>query len=68
MKLSDVITALDVTVYPIIGLVAFVTVFLVAAWRAFRTSKVALNHYANLPLESGEIEQDRGTVRAGEQS
>ena len=68
MTLSDVVTALNVTAYPIIGLVAFVTVFAVVSWRAFRTSKVAMDHYASLPLESGEDENEHTPAPAGGQS
>jgi len=67
MSLSDIVAALDMAAFPIIGLVAFVAVFAAVSWRAFRTSKTALEHYANLPLESGEDEKEHAPASLGGQ-
>lgn len=52
MRLSDVMSYLDLTTYPIIGLLCFVAVFLAVAWRALRSSSEAMRHHGSLPLDS----------------
>ncbi|USN99956.1 MAG: cbb3-type cytochrome c oxidase subunit 3 [Phycisphaeraceae bacterium] len=54
MRLSDVISHLDLTVYPIVGLVIFLIVFAAVSVRALRTRKADCARYASLPLDGGE--------------
>ena len=57
MRLSDVVSYLDITVYPIVGLLAFCSVFVLVAWRALRTPTAAMERRAALPLDSDTPDQ-----------
>lgn len=51
MRLSDLMSRLDLAVWPQMALVLFVGVFVLIAWRAARTPGGELKAYAALPLE-----------------
>lgn len=63
MRLSDAVSYLDITTYPIVGLIAFCSVFALVTWRAFRTPTAAMERRAALPLDSDTPDQptDRTT-------
>lgn len=56
MHLSDFISSLNMTVYPIVGLIIFLAVFTAVAIRALRISKDESSRCAALPLEDGDDE------------
>ncbi len=52
MRLSDIMSRLDLSIYPQIALVIFLVVFVCVMIRAFSRSRAAeLDHAASLPLE-----------------
>lgn len=53
MRMSDVISHLGLTVYPIVGLVIFLTVFTAVTVRALRARQGEMDHCASLPLDDG---------------
>ncbi len=60
MSLSDIMSNMDLTVYPIIGLVIFLAVFIAVASRALsRRRSVEYARAAALPLEP-----ERGPTRS----
>ena len=54
MHMSDIISHLDLTIFPIVSLFIFLAVFVAVTIRAFKTRKTDINHYASLPLDGGE--------------
>ena len=54
MRLSDLISSLDMTVYPIVGLVIFFAVFTAVSIRALRVGKDESRRCAALPLDDGD--------------
>lgn len=54
MRLSDVVSAMGMTVFPIIGLLMFVSVFVAMAWKVARATRTEMDACAHLPLEGGE--------------
>lgn len=56
MRLSDIMAMLDLTVFPQVALVIFLTVFVTVLCRIFgRSRRSELNLAAMLPLEDGPI-------------
>ena len=51
MRMSDIVSSMDMTVFPIIGLVIFLGVFIVVVVRAVLTSPVDAQHAASIPLD-----------------
>ncbi|MEM1329774.1 MAG: cbb3-type cytochrome c oxidase subunit 3 [Planctomycetota bacterium] len=51
MRLSDVFGHLDLTIYPKIALVLFVTVFLAVVFRALRSPKRQMAEYSRMALD-----------------
>lgn len=51
MRMSDILSAVDLTVYPIVALVIFLTIFAVACVRIVRASKAEMRHASTIPLE-----------------
>lgn len=57
MRLSDIMSAMDLSVYPQVALVIFLGVFAAVAFRTFaRGRKNELEKLAMLPLEGGGTE------------
>ena len=54
MSLSDVVSHLDLAIWPKMALVLFVAVFVAVTVRALRGSKAELDHAAHLPIEEEE--------------
>ncbi|MEM7629125.1 MAG: hypothetical protein AAF356_06860 [Planctomycetota bacterium] len=58
MRFSDVLAALDIGLYPIIGLVMFVLAFAIVAWRVMRSTRDEMTYNAEIPLtDGGELSQ-----------
>lgn len=53
MRLSELISSLELWVYPTVGLVAFVAVFAAIAVRTLRQPKDTAQAHGRLPLEDG---------------
>lgn len=64
MRLSDVLGALDMPWYPIIGLVMFLSVFIAACVRVMRESRGEIARCAGLPLDADDTRQE-DSVRSG---
>ena len=63
MRLSDLFSAVDMTVYPVLGLLIFLGVFIAVAVRAARSKQSEMDYNAMLPLEDAAVADDDG--RAG---
>ncbi len=55
MSFTEIVSNMDLTVYPIIAMVCFLAAFGVIAWRVFRRPKGVITHEAMLALDDGEI-------------
>ena len=53
VRLQDLISHADLSLYPQVALVIFTGVFLVVAMRVWRRPRAAFNHAAGLALEDG---------------
>jgi cytochrome c oxidase cbb3-type subunit 3 len=52
MKFINYLTSITgVSIYPMISMLLFTTVFAIALWWAFGTSKATINEQKNLPLD-----------------
>ncbi|MCA3006338.1 MAG: hypothetical protein LW650_00540 [Planctomycetaceae bacterium] len=51
MKLSDVMSHMDLAAWPMAALVIFLGVFVLVASRAFRTSRADINRFARIPVD-----------------
>lgn len=51
MRLTDIVSGLDLTIFPIVGLVCFLGAFAMIAARVFATSKGEMKSYGHLPLD-----------------
>ena len=51
MKLTDIVSNMNLDVYPIVALILFLVAFSIIVWGVLRTPRVMTNHQANLPLE-----------------
>lgn len=63
MRFSDVLAALDISLYPIIGLLMFVAAFLLVAIRVARSTRGEMDYNAAIPLGDNADEIDGGTER-----
>jgi cbb3-type cytochrome oxidase subunit 3 len=53
MRMTDLVSGLDMTMFPTIGLVIFGLIFLAVTVRVLRSPKSDAVHHAALPLEEG---------------
>lgn len=49
--MSDVVSSMNMTIFPIVGLVIFLGVFVVVVVRAVRSSSDDAHHAAHIPLD-----------------
>lgn len=56
MRMSDIVSSLELSVFPIVGLVLFVGAFLIVTIRALSTSRSSCERWSNLPLESDSVD------------
>ncbi len=54
MRLSDFVSSLGMTVFPIVGLIIFFAVFTAVSIRALRIGKDESSRCAALPLDDGD--------------
>ncbi|MEM7754954.1 MAG: hypothetical protein AAF297_04890 [Planctomycetota bacterium] len=59
MRLSELVSSLDMWIFPTIGLIAFTSVFATVAIRALRKPREEAVYNGNLPLEDG-IQRSNG--------
>ena len=52
MRLSDVMSNMDLAVYPILALVLFTGVFVLVTGRALRTARSTHEQWARIPLDA----------------
>lgn len=52
MRLSDIMSSMDLSVYPIVGLILFGGAFLIVTIRALTCSRSSCERWSNLPLDS----------------
>ncbi len=62
MRLSELVSSLGLSIFPIIGLIAFTVAFLMVLARVARTKKAEVTACAALPLADG-TERDRSDTR-----
>ena len=62
MRFADLFAAVDLSIFPLIGLLIFVTVFVAVAIRAFRETTKTMTHTARLPLDDGTVRATISTV------
>lgn len=68
MRFGELIASLEMSMFPIIGLLLFVAAFAMVGWRVARSTREEMTHHAALPLgdaagDSGTDEIDGGTGR-----
>ena len=51
MRLTDIVSNMDLDIYPIIGLILFLAAFGIILWGVIKTPKSVIEHQAHLPLE-----------------
>ena len=54
MRLTDLVSGMDISLFPIIGLIVFGLVFLAVTIRTLRSPRDRAERAAFLPLEDGE--------------
>ncbi|MBL4592019.1 MAG: hypothetical protein JKY96_08675 [Phycisphaerales bacterium] len=62
MSLTEIVSNMNLTVYPIIAMVCFLAAFGVIAWRVFKCPRAVTMHNAMLPLDDGDtaLTKDEG--------
>lgn len=66
MRLSDIMSNMDLSVYPILALVLFVGVFVLVMGRVFRTDRSHHAQWARIPLQEND-EAPSQAARAGKE-
>ncbi len=51
MRMSELMSAMDLSVWPKAALVIFLGVFVIVAWRTLREPNKDVKHYASLPID-----------------
>jgi hypothetical protein len=55
MRMSDILSAVDLTVYPIVALVIFTTIFGIVCVRIVRASKAEMREASAIPLDDDAV-------------
>jgi len=63
MKLSDLISFLNLTIYPSVALVFFLAAFLAILVKVLRQPRSETNAIANMPLNDDVISDPRATIK-----
>lgn len=61
MSLTDIMSHLDLTVYPEVGLIIFFGVFVAVAARAMRTEPTTAQARAALPLDESDLTEQEAS-------
>lgn len=61
MRLSDIMSRMDLTIWPVAALVIFLGIFILIAMRTMSRSVTELRHEASLPLQDESERIDRTT-------
>jgi hypothetical protein len=56
MRLSDIMSHLELTIYPLLALVLFIGVFILVVGRAMRTHRSRHDQWARIPLSDEPVE------------
>ena len=56
MRLGELVSSLDMWVFPTVGLIAFFSVFAAVALRVIRKPKAEMSANGRLPLDDGMLE------------
>lgn len=56
MRLSDIMSQLDLTLYPLLALVLFLGVFVLVVGRTMRTDRAQHRRWAQIPLSDEPLE------------
>ena len=67
MKLSDLISHLNLTIYPSLGLVFFLVAFLAILIKVLRQPRAESDAIANMPLDDDVISQPRHSINTHHQ-
>jgi hypothetical protein len=51
MRMSEIMSAMDLSIWPKAALVIFIGVFVMIAWRTLREPRKNVDHYASLPID-----------------
>jgi cbb3-type cytochrome oxidase subunit 3 len=51
MSFTDIVSNMNLDIYPIISLILFLVAFALIMWSVLRTSKTESNRQANIPLQ-----------------
>ncbi len=57
MSMSEIISHMDLTVYPIIAMVMFLLAFGIIAWRALTCPKAVIHQQAMIALDDGDTQE-----------
>ena len=66
MRMTDLVSGLNLTVFPIIGLVIFGLVFVVIFWRALAMSRKRAKDAAELPLDDAPTDPSGAEIDSGD--
>ncbi len=53
MRMSELVSSMGLSIFPIIGIIAFGLAFLFVILRVVKTTKPEVEHNASIPLEDG---------------
>ncbi|MFT3686810.1 MAG: cbb3-type cytochrome c oxidase subunit 3 [Phycisphaerales bacterium] len=56
MRLSDIMSHVELTLYPLVALVIFIGVFVLVVGRAMRTNRTRHEQWARIPLSDEPVE------------
>ncbi len=65
MRLSDVVSHLDLSIYPQIALVLFAIAFACVLWRALRSGASQSQQHASIPLADDPGDGDEPIIHEG---
>ena len=65
MRLGEIMSHMNLAVFPQIGLILFLTIFVGAMWRVLRSSRSEMRACAAIPLDDDAVVTPRCDQRAG---
>jgi hypothetical protein len=69
MKFTDIVSNMNLDVYPIVALILFLVAFSMIVWGVFKTPRSFNDHQSHLPLEddfdfsNGTTQESKGVSR-----
>lgn len=68
MRMSEIVSFLDLSIYPSVALIFFLAAFIAVIWNVMTTSKQEIESAANIPLDDDFVFTPRVSIKSNTES